>query len=117
MTPINIDPEKPALPISHPFYHSICLAKLHGTFSTLGLSEDTWALNEGVIDEGAFLKQAYDIYEERKGLLMDVLRKNKAGFVAAVFDTTDRIQHLFFRYLENTRSCCRIFLLLLLQFQ
>jgi len=100
MSPINIDPEKPVLPISHPFYYAIHLAKLHGPFSTLGLAEDTWALNEGVIDEEAFLKQTYDIYEERQTLFMDHLRRNKEGLTVSVFDTTDRIQHMFFRYLS-----------------
>lgn len=99
MTPINIDPEKPALPISHPFFYSMILSKLHGSFASLGLAEDTWALNARVIDEGAFLEQAYDIFEERKQQLMDTLKKSKKGLVVSVFDTTDRIQHMFFRYL------------------
>ncbi len=98
MTPINIDPEHPNLPISHPGYYAISASKLHGSFSTLGLAEDTWALDEGVIDEKAFLDQAYDIYEERKTLLMDNVRRGKDGFLAFVFDTSDRIQHMFFRY-------------------
>ena len=102
MSPINIDPEKPALPVSHPFYYSAILSKLHGAFSTLGLSEDTWALNEGVIDEQGFLDQAYDIYEDRKKHFLDALDKNKEGVVVSVFDTTDRIQHMFFRYLDET---------------
>jgi predicted AlkP superfamily phosphohydrolase/phosphomutase len=101
MTPINIDPERPNLPISHPNYYAACLTKLHGSFSTLGLAEDTWALNEGVIDEGAFLEQAYDIFEERKTLLLDNLKRNKEGLTVLVFDTTDRIQHMFFRYLSD----------------
>jgi hypothetical protein len=45
-TPIQINPDKPAMPISHPFVYSIYLAKLLGPFGTLGLAEDTWALNE-----------------------------------------------------------------------
>ena len=61
MTPINIDPEKPAMPISHPSYYSTYLAKKIGPYSTLGLAEDTWALNEGVTDDGTFLQQVYDI--------------------------------------------------------
>ena len=100
MTPINIDPEKPALPISHPFFYSMILSKLHGSFASLGLAEDTWALNARVIDEGAFLEQTYDIYEERKQHLMSTLKKSKKGLVVMVFDTTDRIQHMFFRYLS-----------------
>lgn len=107
MTPINIDPEKPALPVSHPFYFSMSLAKLHGSFATLGLAEDTWALNERIIDESAFLKQTYDIYEERKAHLFDSLKKNKDGLIVCVFDTTDRIQHTFFRYLDNDHPANR----------
>lgn len=100
MSPVNIDPAKPALPVSHPFYYSVVLSKLYGPFSTLGLSEDTWALNEGVIDEKAFLDQAYDIYEDRKKHFFDALDKNREGLVVSVFDTSDRIQHMFFRYLD-----------------
>src|SRR5690606_27183555 len=51
MTPIHIDPENPAMPISHPTIYSVYLAKKQGPFATLGLAEDTWALNERVIDE------------------------------------------------------------------
>ena len=102
MTPINIDPEKPVLPVSHPLSFSMALAKLYGSFSTLGLAEDTWALNERVIDEQAFLTQTYDIFEERKQHLFDALRKNKKGVVVSVFDTSDRIQHMFFRYLDQS---------------
>ncbi|MBL8292933.1 MAG: alkaline phosphatase family protein, partial [Bryobacterales bacterium] len=57
-TPVQIDPESPALPISHPPFYSAYLAKLLGAYSTLGMAEDTWALNEGVIDEEAFLDQS-----------------------------------------------------------
>ncbi|MHC4892797.1 MAG: alkaline phosphatase family protein, partial [Planctomycetota bacterium] len=100
VTPINIDPDKPAMPISHPFVYSIYLAKMQGPYATLGLAEDTWALNERVVDEEAFLKQAWLIFEERKKQLWDVLDKTKKGFVTVVFDTTDRISHMFYRYLD-----------------
>lgn len=100
VTPINIDPEKPALPISHPSYYATYLAKLQGAFATLGLAEDTWALNERVIDEQAFLDQAYSICEERETMFKNALDRTKKGIVACVFDTSDRIQHMFFRYLE-----------------
>jgi len=100
VTPINIDPEKPALPISHPTYYATYLAKLQGAYSTLGLAEDTWALNERVIDEQAFLDQAYSICEERETMFKNALDRTKKGIVACVFDTSDRIQHMFFRYLE-----------------
>jgi predicted AlkP superfamily phosphohydrolase/phosphomutase len=101
LTPIQIDPENPALPISHPSFYAIYLAKLLGTYSTLGMAEDTWALNEGVIDEEAFLKQAYLTMAEREQMFDNALEKTPRGVVACVFDTSDRVQHMFYRYLEN----------------
>jgi len=98
MSPINIDPDKPALPISHPFTYAIYLSKTLGRYSTLGLAEDTWGLNERVIEEEAFLKQAYQIHEEREKMLFDALEKTGRGAVVCVFDITDRLQHMFWRY-------------------
>ncbi len=100
VTPINIDPEKPAMPISHPSYYAVYLAKKLGKYATLGLAEDTWALNEGVIDDGTFLKLTYDIDQEREEMFFAALDKLRRGALVCVFDATDRIQHMFWRYLE-----------------
>ncbi|MGD8719281.1 MAG: alkaline phosphatase family protein [Candidatus Zixiibacteriota bacterium] len=100
VTPIHIDPDKPALPISHPYIYSVYLSKLLGRYATLGLAEDTWALNEGIIDEGQFLEQAWRYHDEREGMFFDALEKTRQGVVTCVFDTSDRIQHMFFRYLN-----------------
>ena len=102
MTPIHIDPEHPAMPISHPQIYSVYLAKMQGAFATLGLAEDTWALNERVIDEKAFYEQAMAIYDERERMFLDALAQTKKGLVTTVFDTTDRVQHMFYRYLDPT---------------
>ncbi len=100
MTPLQIDPANPAMPISHPKVYSIYLAKKHGPYSTLGLAEDTWALNERVIDERAFFDQACLIFEEREKQLFDALEKTPKGSVVCVFDGTDRVSHMFYRYFE-----------------
>ncbi len=100
MTPINIDPEKPAMPISHPHYYAIYLAKKLGKYATTGLAEDTWALNEGVIGDESFLELTYDIDKEREEMFFTALDKLRRGMLACVFDATDRIQHMFWRYLE-----------------
>jgi len=102
MTPIHIDPEKPAMPISHPTVYSVYLAKKLGPFATLGLAEDTWSLNERVIDEQAFLEQAHAFCDEREKMLFDAVASVKKGVVTTVFDTTDRVQHMFYRYLDPT---------------
>jgi len=100
VTPINIDPEKPALPISHPLVYSIYLAKMQGKYATLGLAEDTWALNERMIDESDFLEQTYSIHRERERMFFDALDRTRRGLCVCVFDATDRIQHMFTRYLD-----------------
>ncbi|MCS6952972.1 MAG: alkaline phosphatase family protein [Bryobacterales bacterium] len=99
VSPVNLDPERPALPIAHPSFYAAYLAKLIGPYATLGMAEDTWALNEGVIDEEAFLEQAYLIFEERKAMFLSALERTRRGVVACVFDTSDRIQHMFYRHL------------------
>jgi predicted AlkP superfamily phosphohydrolase/phosphomutase len=99
VSPVNIDPGRPALPISHPLIYSVYLAKLLGPYATLGLAEDTWALSEGVLDDEAFLKQCYLIHEERERMFFDALEKTPRGLCACVFDATDRIQHMFWRFL------------------
>ena len=104
VTPVQIDPEAPALPISHPRYYATYLAKLLGSFSTLGMAEDTWALNEEAIDQKAFLDQAALIQKEREAMFFGALDRTRHGVVACVFDTSDRVQHMCFndaRVIEN----------------
>ena len=101
VTPLNIDPEKPALPISYPFYYSVYLAKLLGSFITLGEANDTWALNEGVLSEQAFLDLTYSNHMEWEAMVFNAMKNTKKGLVCCVFETTDSIQHMFLRYLDK----------------
>ena len=100
-TPINIDPVKPVMPISHPRSYSKYLARLMGTYATLGLAEDTWSLTEQRLDEDAFLGQAYAIHAEREQMFFDALRCVPRGLVVCVFDGPDRIQHMFWRFTDE----------------
>ncbi len=103
-TPVEIDPENPALPISYPTHYAVYLAKLLGSYATLGMAEDTWALNEGAIDEDAFLQQAKLIQGEREAMFFSALERTQRGVLACVFDTPDRVQHMFYRYLDPARA-------------
>jgi len=107
VSPVNIDPGHPDLPISHPVTYSIYLAKLYGPYATLGLAEDTWALNEHVLDDDAFLAQCYSNHEDRERMLFDALEKTQQGLCTCVFDTTDRVQHMFWRYLDEDHPAAR----------
>ena len=101
VTPINIDPERPVMPVGYPSVYSIYLAKKQGTYATLGLAEDTWALNEGVINDDHFIQQCLDMDDEREAMFLDALDKVPRGLVACVFDGTDRLQHTFWRDIDE----------------
>ena len=103
MTPLHIDPERPAIPISHPFTYSVYLAKGQGPYATLGVAEDTSGLNERVLDGEAFLGQCSSIHDEREKMFFDALDKTDGGALVCVFDLTDRVQHMFFRSHEEGR--------------
>ena len=107
VSPINLDPEQPAMPISHPSYYAGYLARRHGPFATLGLAEDTWALNEGVTDDATFLQQAHDIDDERRTMCVTAIDQLRRGALVCVFDATDRIQHMFWRYLDAAHPAHR----------
>ena len=100
MSPININPEKPALPISHPIFFSQWLSKRQGAYGTLGLMEDTWGRNEHALDDQRFLEQAYLTHEEREEMFFTALEHTREGLCACVFDASDRIQHMFWRYID-----------------
>lgn len=92
---IHVDPSSPAVPLGHPVHYSRYLAGLWGPFATLGLAEDTWALSNGHLDDESFLRQCGDIFTEREKMFFDALDRNRSGLVVCVFDTSDRIQHMF----------------------
>lgn len=98
VTPINIDPEKPAMAIGYPKVYPIYLSKRQGPYATLGLAEDTWGLSEQVLDDEHFLQQCIDIDLERETMFFDSLEQVPEGLSVCVFDGTDRMQHMFWRY-------------------
>ncbi len=101
LSPVNIDPENPALPVSHPRVYASYLAKVVGPFATLGLPQDTWALNEGILTDDAFLQQAYRIHDRLEEIFFHSLKRMRRGMLCCVFDTTDAVQHEFWRYMAD----------------
>jgi len=101
VSPINIEPEKPVMPISHPGYYCSYLEKKQGPYATLGLAEDTWALNEKITDDHTFMTQTRDIDDEREEMLFSALERLRKGALVTVFDATDRVNHMFWRYTED----------------
>jgi len=97
MTAVELDPERPALPISTPGQYGARLARRIGTFHTLGMPEDTKAVDEHVLSPAAFVEQCDGITEERFRMFWHEFEQCQEGVLAFVFDTSDRVQHMFWR--------------------
>lgn len=95
MTAVQINPKDPAFVISSPDVYIKELANNLGCFYTLGMPEDTKALEEGRIDEEAFITMCDEIVDEQEKMLWHEFNKFKEGLLAASFFSTDRIQHIF----------------------
>jgi predicted AlkP superfamily phosphohydrolase/phosphomutase len=100
ISPYNFDPQTPLFPISFPTNYSTQLAKKYGKFSTLGLPHDTWALEEDVFDDAAFLVQADNILKERENVYFGELKTFKTGVFVDYFGILDSIQHMFWRQMK-----------------
>jgi predicted AlkP superfamily phosphohydrolase/phosphomutase len=95
LSPIQVDPLNPAFPISSPDDYATELAHNINSYSTLGTPEDTNALSDGCFDDEAFLDLCDKTMAEREKMLWYELERFKEGLLAFVFDTTDRIQHIY----------------------
>jgi predicted AlkP superfamily phosphohydrolase/phosphomutase len=69
-----------------------------GPFLTLGWPQDTSGLEEGCISEEQFLALCDQIREGREQTFMHLLSKFKEGVLACVFDSLDRVQHMFWKH-------------------
>ncbi|CAN7512226.1 alkaline phosphatase family protein [Mesorhizobium caraganae] len=96
-SPVNVDPDAPAVPISHPPQYAAKLKRAIGSYGTLGMAEDTWVLNERRMDEEGFLASCQSILAERERMLDFELGRLHSGLLVCVFDQPDRMQHMFWR--------------------
>ena len=71
--------------------------KAHGPFLTLGWPQDTTGLEESCITDEQFLDLCGSIHEARERILMAELARFDEGVLATVFDSLDRVQHMFWR--------------------
>lgn len=68
-----------------------------GPFLTLGWPQDTTALEEGCINDQQFLALCESILASRRRVLDCQLGDFSEGILAILFDSLDRVQHMFWR--------------------
>jgi len=101
ISPINIDPGQPAMPISTPESYAKELEEQFGSFYTKGLPADFKAMSHGVLDEDEFLAQDDTILEERKKMFEYELARFDSGLLFYYVSSTDQRQHMFWRFIDK----------------
>lgn len=96
-SPVEIAPQSPLFPYTYPKNFSALMSKDLGSFHTLGMPEDANALNKGHLTLSGFKTLCDGIHRERQEMFNWGLEHFHGGVFAFVFDTSDRLQHIFYR--------------------
>ena len=97
MLPLQIHPLQTPWQYSAPPSFAKQTWKSCGPFLTLGWPQDTTGLEDGCITDDQFLQLCESIFEKRRQVLFHHLDGFREGLLASVFDSLDRIQHMFWR--------------------
>ena len=95
VSPVNIDPSDPEVPLSTPSSYSREIARAVGAFYTQGISEDTSALRQDVLTLEEFAAQARIVAAEHLGLLEYAGKQFRSGFLFFHFFGVDQASHMF----------------------
>ncbi len=100
VSPINLDPIGPLMPISTPVGYAKELAEATGRFYTQGMPEDTNALNEGVFNNADFMTQVAMVHAEIRNQFDYVLNEFQGGFLFYYFGNLDQVSHMMWRAMD-----------------
>lgn len=94
VSPVNIDPENPALPISTPAGYSRSLSRKLGPYYTQGISEDTYAYRAGLLSRAEFLQQSHKILADSLRMFHYDLERFQEGLLFYYFSSVDQNAHM-----------------------
>jgi predicted AlkP superfamily phosphohydrolase/phosphomutase len=100
VSPLNIDPTAPAMPISTPNSYAKHLCKCTGYFYTQGMPEDTGAAKAGILDVDEFLAQAKIAGDENIAQYEFILDEFDGGMLFHYFGNTDLVGHIIWRAMD-----------------
>jgi len=95
VSPVNIDPSNPAVPISEPPSFISDVSRELGLFYTAGFQEDHKARTNGVFTDDEFLRQADLVLEERLALFEYAIEDYDDGLLFFYFSSSDLQSHVF----------------------
>ncbi len=100
MSPVGFHPDCHPIAFSWPPNYSEELRRRFGLYKTIGWPEDTWSLPSGVGDETLFLEDMEFTSDKYEEILTGLLGDGDVDLYIQIFYFTDRIGHLFWRFLD-----------------
>jgi predicted AlkP superfamily phosphohydrolase/phosphomutase len=94
VSPINIDPSNPELPVTAPESYSRELTKQVGLFYTQGMAQDTAAFRQNVFTREEYLQQSRHVSEEHLKLLRNGIKHFRSGLLFFHFFGVDQDSHM-----------------------
>jgi predicted AlkP superfamily phosphohydrolase/phosphomutase len=101
VSPINIDPYNPDLPITNPASYSRELAQAIGPFYTQGMAQDTSALRQGALDRAQYISQSRQVSLSNLQLLRYGLDHFREGMLFCHFFGVDQDSHMLWGKYED----------------
>jgi predicted AlkP superfamily phosphohydrolase/phosphomutase len=100
VSPLNLDPLAPAMPISTPDSYASDLARATGRYYTQGMPEDTGVLSAGVLTPAEFLEQAHIAMAELRHQFPWFLSQLDRGLLFYYVGNGDLISHMMWRSMD-----------------
>ncbi len=100
VTPLQINPSDPVMPISTPGDWACDLCEDLGYFYTQELPEDTKALSAGIFTTPEFMRQATFVYDERRRALDYFMDSFDEGLLFFYFSSCDQQSHMLWRNVD-----------------
>ncbi|HEX9745940.1 MAG TPA: alkaline phosphatase family protein [bacterium] len=102
VTPVSIDPRGTlGANLSYPSNYAQQLLSKYGYFKTYGWDSETWAFNENVIDEQAYLDDLLGNFHNKSEMALSEMKAHEDWeMFASIFFVTDHVQHMFYRLID-----------------
>ncbi len=102
VSPINIDPEDQAMPVTHPPELGGEIADKIGPFWTKGLPADTKAFDYKIFSDENYVSQAELILQDRLNIFEYEWSQFKSGLFYFYVSSTDQDAHMLWRNMDET---------------
>jgi predicted AlkP superfamily phosphohydrolase/phosphomutase len=104
VSPVNIDPVNPVMPVAEPSSASADVVDAIGLYYTQGMAEEVNALKDGALDDVEFMQQTRLVYDQRVRMMdyaLDQYLEKPGGLFFFYYSTVDLNCHMMWRFHDD----------------